>query len=341
MNYFLKEDIDHILDTCWNSILKLSGKTIIVTGAAGFIGKYFVEVLRVFNDRVDLPVKVIAIDNHVSSSYTAENDKNIKWIYDDISNTNLPDEFDYIIHAAGIASPEHYLANPIETIDVAVNSTLKILEKAKTANAKVLFFSSSEVYGNPLEGHIPTKESYPGNVSTLGPRACYDESKRLGETLCWIYQTKYNVDINIVRPFNIYGPGMMADDYRVMPNFANCVVYNKMINIYGDGSHTRTFCYITDAMNYLFKILCDIDKPDVFNIGNTSPEISMHDLAMFIKNTYGIDFNLIAYPEQYPKDQILRRCPDVSKVIKATGYIPIVDLYSGVNRFISWAKENY
>lgn len=345
MNYFLQEDIDKILDESWSSIKKLSQKTILITGASGFLGRYFVESIRYYNSKSVNPIYAICIDNNITSSILNNyEDDNIKWIYGDVSLVNIADiKVDYIIHAAGIASPEHYRAYPLETIDVAVNSTKHLLEKAKKDNAKMLFFSSSEIYGDPTPENIPTKESYRGNVSSMGPRACYDESKRLGETLCWIYNKYYNVHVNIVRPFNIYGPGMMPKDYRILPNFAKSIFKNESLKVYGSGNQTRSFCYISDAIVCFFKILIDSGTSDVYNVGNQNQEISMIDLANLVKINIeeSINIEIIQYPEKYPDDEPNRRCPDNTKLYDMFGYKPETSLHDGLKKFFYWTKENY
>jgi UDP-glucuronate decarboxylase len=207
----------------------------------------------------------------------------------------------------------------------------------------MLFFSSSEIYGDPSPENVPTHESYRGNVSTLGPRACYDESKRLGETLCWIYQTYFGVHVCIARPFNVYGPGMMPKDYRVLPNFAAQIALSQPLKIYGNGNQTRTFCYVSDAIVGFMKILLETKTPDVFNVGNPSPEISMIDLANRIKNLLSKDIKieLIEYPESYPEDEPNRRCPDITKISQELGFNPKVDLEIGLEKFFQWSKDNY
>lgn len=176
----------------------MEGLTVLLTGAAGFLGRYLIAVMQKHNLNCHNPINIIAIDNYITSNPLDKNDNrktdpNIEWIYGDAHiAAELPNHIDFIIHAAGIASPEHYLANPLATIDVAVNATKKLLEKAKSCSARMLFFSSSEIYGDPDPIFVPTKEDYRGNVSCRGPRACYDESKRLAETLCWVYQNYFD-----------------------------------------------------------------------------------------------------------------------------------------------------
>jgi UDP-glucuronate decarboxylase len=348
-SFFLESDLIEIFERSKKSLTKLSGRSVLVTGAAGFLGRYFIATFQMYNQNNSNPIKIVAIDSHITSRKLTEGDlrrkdPNIEWIYGDAEiGAQLPDNFDYIIHTAGIASPVHYQANPLKTIDVAVNATRALLDKAKELDARVLYFSSSEIYGDPDINEIPTKETYRGNVSSRGPRACYDESKRLGETLCWVYENYYDVHVSVVRPFNIYGPGMLPDDYRVMPNFASSIITGKPIKVYGTGQQTRTFCYITDSIVSMLLILTEGDKPDVFNIGNPKPEISMLNLAS-IMNSYTelpVEVKLIDYPKQYPKDDPTRRCPDISKLTDAFKFTPKIELEEGVNRFFSWAIENY
>ena len=221
--------------------------------------------------------------------------------------------------------------------------TKSLLERAKTDNSRMLFFSSSEIYGDPFPEFVPTNEDYRGNVSTRGPRACYDESKRLGETLCWIYQTYFNVHVCVARPFNVYGPGMMPKDYRVLPNFATQIAKKESLKIYGSGNQTRTFCYISDAIIGFMKILLDSKAPDVFNVGNPTPEVSMVELTEIIKKVIKDDFKveLIDYPSTYPADEPNRRCPDITRISKNLGFQPKVNIEEGLARFFRWTKDNY
>ena len=350
MKMFLESDINELQIRLEKSLQKIGGKTLLLTGAAGFLGRYFMEVLLGFNENNPKNrIKVIALDSYISSGKSkfdsdAKKFDEVEWIYGDASlAAQLPNRFDYIIHAAGIASPAHYRANPIKTIEVAVNVTKELLEKAKIDNSRFLFFSSSEIYGDPDPSAIPTKETYRGFVNSRGPRACYDESKRLGETLCWIYQTYFNVHATVARPFNVYGPGMMPKDFRVLPNFATSIAKNESLKVYGSGKQTRTFCYITDAIDGFTKILVESKTPDVFNIGNPTPEISMIDLAKLCVEISGTksNFEIIKYPDSYPDDEPNRRCPDINKAKSELNFSPNVDLSDGLERFFTWTKQNY
>lgn len=349
MNSYLESDIQGIVENLKGIAQKISNSTILLTGASGFLGKYFMAVFAEIKSKYpNSKLRIVAIDNYTTSNKEDLPQKDIgdyvEWIYADAKiASDLPDKFDYIIHAAGIASPQHYRAKPLETIYVAVDVTRGLLEKAKQDSARFLFFSSSEIYGDPIMSEVPTKETYRGNVASRGPRSCYDESKRLGETLCWIYSENYGVHASVVRPFNVYGPGMMPTDYRVLPNFAWSVSNGKVISIYGDGNQTRTFCYITDAIVGFFKVLIDSETPDVYNVGNPSPEISINELVKKIGEVLGIEPKLqhISYPESYPADEPMRRCPDISKIQNDLDYHPQVNLEEGLKRLFEWSDKYY
>jgi len=206
----------------------------------------------------------------------------------------------------------------------------------------MIFFSSSEVYGDPDPNYIPTTESYNGNVPCMGPRANYDESKRLGETYCSVYYDLYKVPVKIIRPFNVYGPGMRLDDFRVIPNFVNSIFKGKPLPVYGAGNHTRTFCYVSDAMAGFFRVLLSDYNGEPFNVGTDKPEISIEYLANVMIKLYGDHIkiqNLEGLNDAYSKGDPKRRCPDLTKIKKLLKYEPKVDLDTGLRRFMDWAKE--
>ena len=346
--FFIKSDISEIINRTQSICQEISGKTILITGARGFLGRYFIEIFKQLNGKhLASPVHVVAVDNLITSGKYAEqsiDDSNIRFIeHDVIKPFSFDKEVHYVIHAAGIASPQYYQKYPLETLDVAITGTKNMLQLAKQKNAKFTFFSSSEIYGNPDLKNIPTKEEYWGNVSSLGPRACYDESKRVGETLCYIFNQQFGVKTNIVRPFNFYGPGMQEKDYRVLPNFASRIKAKRPLKIYGRGDQTRTFCYITDALTGLLQVILRGAPNEVYNIGNPEPEISMTHLAEMINKVldYKIPYEVIDYPDNYPSNEPNRRCPDIQKAQKYLEYNPQVKLEDGLKRFFSWTDSNY
>lgn len=346
---YLEQDIVRIADRIESTLKNADARNVLITGASGFLGKYFMATFAEFNRRnPNAPFRIVAVDNHVTSPDVVlparDLGPNVEWIYADAKIANeLPDTFHYIIHTAGIASPQHYRARPLETIEVAVDVTKRLLERAKVDSAKMLFFSSSEIYGDPTPDAIPTNEEYRGYVSCRGPRGCYDESKRLGETLCWVYSENFGVHASVVRPFNIYGPGMLPTDYRVLPNFAWSLASNKPINIYGSGQQTRTYCYVTDAIYGFLLVLFKGKKADVYNVGNPNPEISVNQLAEYVAKAANVDLSLVhtEYPDSYPADEPLRRCPDITKIQKELDYSPEVGIEQGLENFFTWARSYY
>ena len=347
---FLKTDIAEIAEHLGDAAQAFSGKTILMSGARGFLGRYFTETFAYLNQHVlKEPCSFIGLDNLLTAGEAGakiEDRANFRFVKCDVCRPLEWDEahIDYVIHAAGIASPFYYRAYPLETLDVAINGTRNMLELATKHQARMAFFSSSEIYGDPDPRHVPTPESYRGSVSCRGPRACYDESKRVGETLCHIYHEKFGTISTTIRPFNVYGPGMQETDYRVLPNFASRIKAKQPLNIYGVGTQTRTFCYITDAIVGFLLVLARGVPGDVYNIGNPTPEISMmKNLVNSIEKILGrpVDYNIIEYPDSYPADEPLRRCPDIRKARLQLKYEPQISLEDGLRRFFSWSDQAY
>jgi len=345
---FLKSDIAEIATRIEGAAQKLAGKKILLTGGRGFLGTYFIETIDYLNKNVlSESVQMVVLDNLITTVGKKPEfieRENIQFIeHDVIQPFDWKNDLDYIIHAAGIASPFYYRAFPLETLEVAITGTRNMLELADQKKARISFFSSSEIYGDPDPKHVPMAESYRGNVSTTGPRACYDESKRVGETLCYIFHTNHGTETNIIRPFNVYGPGMKETDYRVLPNFASRIKAGQPLNVYGTGVQTRTFCYITDAITgFLLTILNGVPG-EAYNIGNPEPEISMIDLVKTIQQVSANDvtYNLMEYPDSYPGDEPMRRCPDIKKARLQLGFDPSVTLEDGLKRFLDWADPIY
>ncbi len=342
MNNFLARDIDQIVTNTNDFSKHFNNKKILITGGNGFLGNYFIETFKSFNIFLKDPVKLFIVDT--SSTLKPTKDTNLTFIKKDVSKKfSFNKKVDIVIHAAGIASPFYYRKKPIETLEVAINGTRNCLEIARKNRARFVFFSSSEIYGDPDNSNVPTKETYRGNVNSMGPRACYDESKRVGETLCYIYNNYFNLHTNIIRPFNVYGPGMKQKDYRIFPNFISNIINGKKINVYGSGNQTRTYCYITDAMEGFLRVLYFGKSGEVYNIGNNKPEVSVKKIYNIFQKIYDkkIKANFIKHPKSYPNDEPQRRCPDIRKAKQHLFYYPKVKLEDGLKRYLDWAKTNY
>jgi UDP-glucuronate decarboxylase len=351
MNHIIQEDIETIVAGVGPEAERLAGKTILISGGAGFLGSYFLRFFQSLNQHLlSEPCQVISVDNYITSVSDQSNDlqdKNIMNVWADVANP-LPirQDLNYIIHAAGLASPVYYMKYPLETIESAVTGAKNLLELARRNQlASFLFFSSSEIYGDPHPDAVPTPESYHGHVSSIGPRACYDESKRLAETLCTIYHQHYNVPATFVRPFNVFGPGMKHNDRRVVPMFSYQALNGQELSVHGDGHQTRTFCYITDAMIGFLKTLLICRPGEAYNIGNSDNELSMKDLAALMTELIPESggYKTIPYPSTYPAGEPQRRCPDLTKAAQHLSYQSRVDLKAGLARFIAWARtqESY
>lgn len=346
--FLLQSDVEEITTRLRDDAIALSGKTVLLTGGRGFLGRYFTEVFAALNAEIlDKPVKVVILDNLITAGAAgaaAFSDPNMEFIqHDVIQPFEWRGDLDYIIHAAGIASPYYYRAFPLETLEVAIAGTRRMLDLAGRHDARLTFFSSSEIYGDPDPRYVPIPESYRGNVSCQGPRACYDESKRVGETLCYIFNTKDGTHTNVIRPFNVYGPGMQETDYRVLPNFASRIKAGQALKVYGTGDQTRTFCYITDAMLGFLKVVLGGIPGEAYNIGNPKPEISMVELVESMEKVLGrtLDYDVIEYPDSYPADEPNRRAPDIRKAQIQLKFAPAVTLETGLRRFLSWTDAAF
>jgi UDP-glucuronate decarboxylase len=349
---YVPKDIEEIADHLGTSVDQFNGASVMLTGGCGFLGRYFIELFRHLNShRLKEPCRLTILDNFITSDNATAamaGLPNVRLINHDVINplegANFDEPVDFIIHAAGIASPFYYRKYPLQTLEVATIGTKNALQLCEKYRSRgFLYFSSSEIYGDPDERHVPTPESYRGNVSCLGPRACYDEAKRVGETLCMIFHQQFGVPTKSVRPFNVYGPGMRRGDYRVLPNFAAKIVDGEPVSVYSQGSQTRTYCYIVDAIAGFTQALLHGVPGEVYNIGNPAPEISVLQLVKELEAVLGrpIPYRLIEYPDSYPADEPMRRCPDISKATHQLGYTPSVDLRDGLGRFMDWAVQSY
>ena len=344
------EDLEVIASKLENQAHKLEDKTVLVTGGAGFLGNYLVlTLLHLNNTRLKRPVKVISLDNFITGLkkplINIKGYRDVTLVEHDVSQPfKTSRKIDYILHAAGIASPVYYKKYPIQAIDVATQGTKNFLNIGREKKIKsFVFFSSSEIYGDPHPDYIPTPETYRGNVSSTGPRSCYDESKRLGEALAMAFWHKYRSPIKIIRPFNVFGPGMKYNDFRVIPAFLMSGLSGKTLRVHGTGKQTRTFCYITDAIEAIYKVLLSRKSGEVYNIGNDKNEISMIKLAREIDGLIKrkIRISKINYPSTYPADEPMRRAPDLSKIKLKLKYNPQVDYKIGIKRLKDWYISEY
>jgi UDP-glucuronate decarboxylase len=336
---------------------KLKDATILITGCGGFLGYYFMHFFAHYAEELRIK-KIIALENFLTGSKDWLEDlaarhqdrillREFNVISDNIAEVEDAVSANVIIHLASIASPTFYRIYPLETVDANITGLRRLLDLYAGKDIRAfLFFSSSEIYGDPFPEFIPTREDYRGNVAAIGPRACYDEAKRFGETLCYIFAQKYNMPITIARPFNNFGPGMNINDKRLPADFAKAVVENRDVVLFSDGTPTRTFCYISDAIQGYLKVLLH-DQFDVFNIGMDKPEVSVREFAdMFVRqgrDVFGyegsIDFQVSA-DKEYLTDNPNRRCPDISKARNILHYEPTVHVEEGINRFLSFLKIN-
>jgi UDP-glucuronate decarboxylase len=303
-------------------------KRILITGGAGFIGSHLCEkLLKEGNE-------VISVDNYFTGRkkniYHLLKNPNFEIIRHDIVS-ELRVEVDQIYNFACPASPVHYQYNAISTIKTNVMGTMNMLGLAKKVKARILQASTSEVYGNPLEH--PQKETYWGNVNTIGIRSCYDEGKRISETLCFDYHRQHNVDIRVIRIFNTYGPRMLANDGRVVSNFIVQALSGKDITIYGDGTQTRSFCYIDDLVNGIVSMMNQDSFQGPVNLGN-SDEFTVKELAELVIKLTKSKSKIIYNP--LPQDDPARRRPDLTLAKEKLGYKFSVPLIEGLKRTIKY-----
>lgn len=344
-------DQEYQIQELKDELKKFNNKKILLTGGLGFLGYNFLLLFNYLINNKKYNINIIVydiIDKKKLPLWFLNLNKKIIYKKENIINKKNFPNVDYIIHAASIASPTYYRKYPIETMDANVIGLRNLLDfyKNKRINS-FLFFSTSEIYGDPDKKNIPTKETYRGNVSCTGPRACYDEAKRYGETLCVNFYKKFKIPIKIVRPFNNYGPGLNINDKRVIPDFAKNILNNQTIVLFSDGKPSRTFCYISDAIVGYMKVLIRGKSGESYNIGNNNPEVSMEKLAkLMIKIAYKkFDYTKklvkkINKDKNYLIDNPNRRCPDLSKSKKELNFFPKIDLITGLNKALDWYKIN-
>jgi UDP-glucuronate decarboxylase len=354
-------DLAVMIEDLETDLRRMSGRRVLITGGAGFLGYYLIQVPLAWNDTHpdEPPIGVTIFDNYFRGVpewlEELELRPDVELQVHDMRGP-LPDlmgDFPYVIHAAGIASPTYYRAHPIETMDANINGLRNLLDYARQrleAGLEMegfLFYSSSEIYGDPARDAIPTPETYRGNVSCTGPRACYDESKRYGETLCVNFARQHGIPVTSVRPFNNYGPGMKITDGRVIADFFRDAIGGRDLVLLSDGSPTRTFCYVADAVTGYYLALLRGGRGEAYNIGVHGPEISMLDLAETVAGLANelFDHRVTVIKGQSPETDYLvdnpsRRCPDITKARNELQYRPRVTLEEGLRRTLVWYSGN-
>lgn len=308
-------------------------KRILITGAAGFLGSHLCD--RFLAEGYD----VVGMDNLLTG-----NIKNIEHLFpvkefqfyhhDVTKFVHVPGHIDYILHFASPASPIDYLKMPIQTLKVGALGTHNLLGLAKSKNARILVASTSEVYGDPLVH--PQTEEYWGNVNPVGPRGVYDEAKRFMESITMAYHTFHNVQTRIIRIFNTYGPRMRLDDGRALPTFMSQALRGEDVTVYGDGSQTRSFCYVDDLVEGIYRLLLsDYSRP--VNIGNPS-EITLLQFAEEVLKLTGSKSKIVFEP--LPQDDPKQRQPNITKAKELLGWEPKVDRHEGLKRTLEYFRQH-
>jgi len=331
-----EKEIEEIIRNLGDISKSFGDKNVLVTGGAGFLGSWICEVL------VEQGANVICLDNLASglkSNISSMMDRdNFKFVQHDITKPIFFDEpIDIVMHLASRASPFEFEKYPIQILKANTLGIWVALGIAKKHDARFLYTSTSEIYGCAEE--IPTTEDYRGNVNPIGPRSCYDEAKRCGESYVIAYKMQHGLDTRIARIFNTYGPRMRAEGVygRVIPRFIEQTLGNNPITIFGDGSQTRSFCYVTDQIEGLLKLaFLDGAKGEVVNIGSDK-EITILELAKLIKGLTKSKSEIVF--DELPKDDPPRRKPDISKAKRILDWKPKEELEEGLLKMVKWFEE--
>lgn len=342
-NRIIEEDLIQISNSSidWNQI---ANKTVLITGASGFLPAYMVESILYLNENklVESPAKIIALVRNITKAkerfdhYKDRND--LQFLQQDVcSKINYDGEIDFIIHAASQASPKYYKVDPVGTLSANTIGTINILELARRKGSKCLYFSSSEIYGSIPIDKLPVSESFNGDVDPLNIRSCYSESKRMGENICISYIQQYNLDVKIVRPFHTYGPKVSLVDGRVFADFVNDILNKRDIVMKSDGSATRSFCYLSDATIGFFMILLNGKVGEAYNLSGKD-EVAIAKLADIISSiSIYRETKVIKKIDQidpkYMVSKVSRSCGNTKK-LESLGWKQTIQLKKGFERTI-------
>jgi len=347
----IDEDIATILDADvpWSA---LSGRTVLISGAGGFLPAYIVRTLIALNDRAILsaPIRVLALVRNITRARRRlgafEGRPDFQWLEQDVTVSPKVDEaVDFVIHAASQASPKFYSTDPVGTLEANVLGTRALLAMSKQKrSSSFLFFSSSEVYGEVAPDQIPTREDQYGFLDPTLVRSCYGESKRMGETMCVSWAHQFGLDVKIVRPFHTYGPGMALDDGRIFSDFVANIVHRQNLKIKSDGKARRAFCYVADATVGFFKVLLEGASGGAYNIGNPAAELSIGELAdtlvaEFSERDLAVSYEARSAGVGYTASTVSRNSPDIARAA-ALGWQPKTLVAEGFRRTVTSLEES-
>ena len=334
----IEKDVDSLVGSLNEEGISFEGQSVLVTGGAGFLGSWICDVL------VKQDTQVICLDNFISGRRKNIQHltglKNFKLVEHDISQPLFFDEkIDVVMHFASRASPFEFARFPIQILKANTIGTWVALGITKEHKARLVYASSSEIYGDPDNRHVPTPETYTGNVNPVGPRSCYDEAKRVGEAFVTAYRVEHGLDTRILRIFNTYGPRMRPGDLygRVVPRFIDQAVSERSLMVFGDGTQTRSFTYVIDMVEGILRAACLPEASgEVINLGS-SMETRIIDLAKIILKLTESKSEIEFHP--LPVDDPKRRCPDIEKAEKLLGWKPKISLQQGLARTITWFQR--
>ncbi|MFA6077248.1 MAG: NAD-dependent epimerase/dehydratase family protein [Candidatus Paceibacterota bacterium] len=337
-----------ILNVGSKRLKNFSKKTILITGANGFIGRSLVYFFIYLNENFSTNIKLILIAKEAKFDSKISNlikNKKLKFIKHDIlKKTSINEKIDYVFHLAAVISPKFNSTNPVEALKINVIGTENILDALKNIKiTKFLYFSSAGVYGNPDKKNIPTKEEFNGNVSPVSFRSCYAEGKRAGEACTMAYFRQYNLPINIVRPAHMYGPLMRLNEDVTINYFLNCGLAKKDIVLQTKGQDTRSFCYITDVLSIVLLVSLMAKSGEIFNISNEKAEVKIIDLAELICKIFDNKIKVKIQEKSktnFFKSPMTRNVPSMEKVKNVLKFTPKITLNDGLVRIINNLKLN-